>query len=216
MNNNFENIELIINPRRNKTKYITIPTKYIEKYSDYNETSDIDDEEIYDEFIIYYNGIAFDFYVENTTNPDIYGIYTLDIYKTDKTSTNNSNESFALIKTILNKFFEYDKEINTNYFEDIDLERLDDVLYINYIVGLYEINEIHDIYINQEPCYIRYVLDNNINVYLIYKKSIYSVENNKLERISLCGDIMCKPNTDVSMFNITKNIVQYFINSGKE
>ena len=79
MNNNFKNIELIINPRRNKTKYITIPTKYIEKYSDYNETSDIDDEEIYDESIIYYNGIAFDFYVENISNPNIYGIYTLNI-----------------------------------------------------------------------------------------------------------------------------------------
>ena len=38
------------------------------------------------------------------------------IYKTDKTSTNNSNESFTLIKTILNKFFEYDKKINTNIY----------------------------------------------------------------------------------------------------
>ena len=214
MNNKFENIEMISS--KNRMQYITIPTKYIEQYSDYNETSDIDDEEIYDEFIIYHNGIAFDFYVENTTNPDIYGIYTLDIYKTDKISTNNPDESFVLVKTILNKFFEYNQKINTNYSEDIDLEKIDDVLYMSYIVGLYEINEIQDIYRNQEPCYIKYTLSNCVDVYLLYEKSIYSEEDNKLERISLSRNMVHSPNTDTPMLDITKNIIQYFINSGKE
>ena len=214
MNNRFENIEMISS--KNRMQYITIPTEYIEKYADYNDTSCIDDEEIYDEFIIYYNGIAFDFYVDNTKDPNIYGIYMLEIFKTDKISTNNSNESFTLIKTILNKFFEYNQETNTNYSEDIDLERLDDVLYMNYIVGLYEINEIQDIYRNQEPCYIKYILSNCVDVYLLYEKSIYSEEDNKLERISLSRNVVCSPNTDTSMLDITKKIIQYFINSGKE
>lgn len=214
MNNKFENIEMISS--KNKMQYITIPTKYIEQYSDYNDTSDIDDEEIYDEFIIYHNGIAFDFYVENTTNPDIYGIYTLDIYKTDKISTSNPDESFALVKIILNKFFEYNQETNTNYSEDIDLEKIDDVLYMSYIVGLYEINEIQDIYRNQEPCYIKYTLSNCVDVYLLYEKSIYSEEDNKLERISLSRNMVHSPNTDTPMLDITKKIIQYFINSGKE
>ena len=214
MDNNFENIEMISS--KNRMQYITIPTKYIEQYSDYNDTSDIDDEEIYDEFIIYHNGIAFDFYVENTTNPDIYGIYILDIYKTDKISTNNSDESFVLVKTILNKFFEYNQKINTNYSEDIDLEKIDDVLYMSYIVGLYEINEIQDIYRNQEPCYIKYTLSNCVDVYLLYEKSIYSEEDNKLERISLSRNMVHSPNTDTPMLDITKKIIQYFINSGKE
>ena len=214
MDNNFENIEMISS--KNRMQYITIPTKYIEQYSDYNDTSDIDDEEIYDEFIIYHNGIAFDFYVENTTNPNIYGIYMLEIFKTDKISTNNPDESFALVKIILNKFFEYNQKINTNYSEDIDLEKIDDVLYMSYIVGLYEINEIQDIYRNQEPCYIKYTLSNCVDVYLIYEKSIYSEEDNKLERISLSRNMMDSPNTDTSMLDITKKIIQHFINSGKE
>lgn len=214
MNNKFENIEMISS--KNRMQYITIPTEYIEKYADYNDTSCIDDEEIYDEFIIYYNGIAFDFYVDNTKDPNIYGIYMLEIFKTDKISTNNPDESFTLVKIILNKFFEYNQETNTNYSEDIDLERLDDVLYMNYIVGLYEINEIQDIYRNQEPCYIKYILSNCVDVYLLYEKSIYSEEDNKLERISLSRNVVYSPNTDTSMLDITKKIIQYFINSGKE
>lgn len=214
MNNKFENIEMISS--KNRMQYITIPTEYIEKYADYNDTSCIDDEEIYDEFIIYYNGIAFDFYVDNTKDPNIYGIYMLEIFKTDKISTNNPDESFALVKIILNKFFEYNQETNTNYSEDIDLEKIDDVLYISYIVGLYEINEIQDIYRNQEPCYIKYILSNCVDVYLLYEKSIYSEEDNKLERISLSRNVVCSPNTDISMLDITKKIIQHFINSGKE